>query len=83
MSIKNPNGQDFEIDFDELVKIITEEVVNHLYAKGGNFILNKETCTKNCSKHAKSFNPSCCSVTEISREYIMSIRSEVSSIMAL
>lgn len=72
-----------EIELEKIVEIVADEVANQLLGKGNNPNYPAGNNHPGCSCKPVGFNPSCCSVTEISREYILSIKREASSIMAL
>ncbi len=83
MYIKNNDGRNLEIELEKLVEIVADEVAKQLLSKDNKPDYPAGNYGHECSCRPKGFNPSCCSVTEISREYILSIRREASSIMAL
>ncbi len=72
-----------EIEFEKLVEIIADEVLNQLNRNRTNVYSSMKEEKTECSCKTLKFNPSCCSVTELSRAYIFSIKAEVSNIMAL
>ena len=71
-----------ELKIENLIETIVKEVVKELSKKGFRIKLTDEKNSYTCSCKIKEINP-CCKTSELSKNYLMSIKLELNDCMAL